>query len=162
MDKRTIAGILLIVLGLLIFAGQQGWVGEHFALYLIAVGFGVVYYYRGGNRHYSNVGFLIPAVMLLSIAFFVEIEQRFDLIFFGAGWFFLLTAFGFYAVYLLHTRTAGSDGVSQRWPLYPAVILAVFGLFIAFVASPKFGVVRYLFPVAIILVGIYLIVRKQE
>lgn len=162
MDKRTISGILLIVLGLLVFAGQQGWVGEHFALYIIAVGFGIVYFYRGGNKQYGNVGFLIPSVMLLSIALFVEIEERLDLVLFGAGWFFLLTGLGFYVVYLLHTRTAGDNPVSTRWPLYPAGILFVFGLFVAFVVSPNFGPARYLFPAALILVGIYLIARRQE
>jgi hypothetical protein len=58
----------------------------------------------------------------------------------------------FLALYLL----PGPGGTRMTWPLYPAAILLVFAALL-FVGATALG--RYLWPLALILIGLFLIYR---
>ena len=159
-------GVGLILLGILLLLSQFGLVGQHIFMYVLAIGFLAAYQWAGGNQRYGTIGFLIPGCVILAIALFSDIDRLTSGLFFGPGWFFLLLGAAFFAIYYVHTRVAGQDSGSRQWPLYPAGGLAGFGLFIAVVtqleALQRAGFLRWVVPVLLIVVGAYLLLRRQK
>ncbi len=166
MQKNVSTGVLLVGIGFILLLAQFGWLGDHLVLYFLSVGFFAVYKYLGAAKTYHNIGFLIPATVLLAIALFVDVQRLFNGWLFGAGWFFLLLGGAFLTVYQVHTKNAGTDKSSTIWPLYPAGALVAFGIFIAITEQletwKRFGITNYVFPIALILVGLYLTFGKKK
>jgi hypothetical protein len=93
-------GLLLILLGVLFLASQQGWLtGDDWWHYLF-VGLGGVFILDGlahfftGSRHYS-FGRFIPGIVLLlvGLAFILELSEWWPAILIGVGIVILLGAF---------------------------------------------------------------------
>ncbi len=166
MQKNVSLGTLLIGIGVILMLAQFGLLGDHLILYLISLGFFTAYKYAGGSQKYSNVGFLIPATVLLAIALFVDVERILNNWLLGAGWFFLLLGGAFFAVYYFHTGRVGAEWGDKRWPLFPAAALTGFALFIAVIeqvdAWKRLGVANYILPILLIGIGLLLIFRKQK
>lgn len=166
--KHTSAGlgVGLVLLGIILLLTQFGLVGQHVFMYFLGIGFIVAYSLAGGPKRYGNVGLLIPGCIILAISIFSDIDRIFDGLWLGPGWFFLLLAGAFFAVYQIHTRVVGQDSANRNWPLYPAGGLAGFGLFVALVTQVEAwrdsGVFGWIAPTILIVVGVFLLLRKPK
>ncbi|NMB11360.1 MAG: hypothetical protein GX977_03640 [Firmicutes bacterium] len=158
MDRNRKTGLLLIAFGVLALAGQLGFLEGVGVLYILSLAFLGLYVYMGGRRHYGNVAWLIPGLVLLAIGIATHSE---DLPGAGVpeGGILFLMAAAFFGVYFIHTRVNGFDWPTRNWPLFPASILMITG----FVNNPNFfGNFTYLIAAVLILGGLYLMRRSSE
>lgn len=160
MDKKKL-GILLLVLGSFLLLNTFNLIGEENFLYLLSGGFIITYSMLGGRKHYRNIGFLIPGAVILSIALFSDFQQFEFFESLGGGLFFIFLGFAFLAVFI-HTRAFSK----WDWPIYPAVSLMIFGIFVILVENSdiisKMGYLEYIIPVILISAGIYLLIKKKN
>lgn len=147
----VVLAVLLIALGVFFLIVNYLPVGGSALFVLLGAAFLV------GRITTGQYGFAVPAGVLLGFGSFVLLSEL--RLFPGAeeGWFFLLLGLGFLAVYLIGARPGAI------WPLFPAAVLAGVGLVLQ--AGPTLGwlaglswLIAY-WPVALILIGVWLIVR---
>jgi hypothetical protein len=147
----VIPGFTLLGLAGLIAWGVYGpstaesW-GATFFLGGISLSFWVIYL---TNR--ENWWAIIPGGVLLTIALVAGLSSAVESGVVIGGVFFLGLALTFGALSLVKTPEG-----RLRWALIPAAVLFVMGLVITFAATDMFN---YVWPAALILVGLYLLVR---
>jgi hypothetical protein len=148
--------ILLIGLGIFFLIGNFLTIGGG-ALF---IGLGLVF--LAARVIWNNYGLAVPAGVLLGFGGFVALSEAAWLPTSpdsaAGGWFFLMLALGFAAVYVIGARP------SQIWPFFPAAALAMFGILLLgqenlepFARFADYG--KY-WPVALIAVGGYLLARE--
>ncbi len=138
-------GIVLIALGVLFLLGQMTpWFGNLIgAVIFVAMGIGFYALYQRNNAHW---GLLIPTYVMFALAGLVVIDTlpiRGDLG--GAYVMFAIAAPFFYVYFRDH---------SKWWALIPGGIMAALGVGILL------SDFAYVFPAALIVAGIYLLVRQ--
>lgn len=148
--RSWVPGALLVVLGLMLLAGQWfAWDAGPIALAVIA-GFFVAMY--ATTRGY---GFLIPAFIFAGLAAGVGLEDAAPGTNGGAVVLGLGLAFiGIYVMNVVLARPAA------WWPLIPGVILGTVGTSQLFGDTEAARVVGQLWPVALILAGLVLIAQR--
>ncbi len=135
----------LIGLAAILPESAGAWGGTFF-LSAISLAFWVIYAIRR-----ENWWAVIPGGVLLTLAVVAGLAEAFGGIATG-GLFFLGLAATFGLVYLLPTPEG-----RMKWALIPAGILGAMGVFIILAAT---SVINYLWPVALILLGLYLVYRS--
>jgi len=160
MDKLK-SGILLITIGLFMLLNTFDLVSDNIFLYLLSAGFLISYILLGARKNYRNIGFLIPASILTSIALASDL-QRIDFVNnLGSGVFFILLGISFLVI-LIHS----SAFENWDWPLYPGGSLIIFGLFVIFLDNSQFmqnlSYLNYLIPIILIGSGVLLIYFRQN
>ncbi len=156
-DRRA-GGFVLIGIGFWILLAQftdSALLGQ---LVLPLLGAGFIAWALSGHRF----GLLIPGCILLSIGIATMLLAGPLQEFSGnaqGGVFFLVFAAGWGLITLLSPLV---DNKVQRWPLIPAVIMAGFGtlLVIGTAAEPLLSALNYVWPVGLIVLGIYLMLRR--
>lgn len=144
-----IPGLTLLGLGAIILLDQiapqvgKNWSGGIF-LGAIALAFWVIYFL---NR--ENWWAIIPGGILLTLAFVAVIGSISGI---DAGWvFFLGLGLTFVAVAYLPGAKAHT-----KWALIPAIVLLVIGIVLAAASAEVLG---YVWPVVLIVLGLYLVAR---
>lgn len=165
MTRNFKTGIILIAAGIVILLSQFGLIPGLSFLFLLGFGFITSYIILGGRKEYSYVGFLIPGVILLAVATFAALEEGAGPEGVNPGFFFMLLGLSFLAVFLVHTYWFKEPDQGNRfWPLFPAGGLLLFGIFISVATSEKWmeylGLINYLWVVALIAVGVWLIISS--
>jgi hypothetical protein len=142
----TLLGLATLI-GLETFAPQVGdtW-GAAIFMGSISLAFWIIYAITGAEEWWA----IIPGGVLLTIAAIIALSS-FAAEEFTGGVFMLGMSFTFLLVYLLPGEEERSS-----WPLFPAGILGLIGLFL--VASAV-EVLAFVWPVALLLAGGYLILR---
>jgi len=163
MSKTYKGGILLIIAGVFLLLNQLGVIPGQAFLFLLALGFIATYALLGGRKEYGNVGFLIPGTVLLSIAVFAAASGRPGYQELNPAYFFLGLSISFLAVFLVHTFWFTNKDHGERfWPIYPAAGLLVLAGIISFSISGQWfeylNLINYLWIIALIAVGIWMIV----
>lgn len=148
-----IPGFTLLALGALIALGATApwaartWGGSLF-LGGIGLGFWMIYLVRP-----ANWWAIIPGGVLITLALVAGLSQAIPGSATG-GIFFMGLGLTFALVYLL-PKPQGR----QSWALIPAAVLVLMGLFTFAATSPA---INYLWPLLLILAGIYLLYRSQR
>lgn len=157
--SAVVPGLALILIGLLVFAGQfinTDWMGLLFlpALGIIFLAWGTIA---------KKVGLIIPGGILSGIGVgAILVEGPFAnlsgeatggifMIAFAAGWL------------LIPLFAALIDGQFHWWPLIPAAFMAIIGgaLLAGGVALQVLEMANYLWPVVLIAIGLYLILWRK-
>jgi hypothetical protein len=144
----VIPGMALLGIGALIgssIVGLDDLLGGSIFLGALSVAFWLVYV-----RTRENWWAVIPAGVLLTLAVVAGVDQvlpRAE----PAGLFFMGLALTFALVYLLPT-----SGGQMTWALIPAGVLFVIGVIVVMATSSVLG---FVWPAALILVGIFLVYR---
>lgn len=144
----TLLGIgALILLGWALPATGGRWGGSLF-LGALGASFWVIY----ANRR-EQWWPIIPGGVLLTLALVAALDDAVGVVGFDTGSVFFLGLAGtFFLVYLL------SQPSKMTWALYPAGVLAVMGVVIAFASS---SLARFLGPLALLVAGGYLVYRAM-
>lgn len=146
-----IPGCALLGLALLIGWGElapdrwEGW-GVTLFLGMISLSFWIIY-----ALDRANWWAIIPGGVLATLALLIGLSSSFEEGPWLGGVFFLGLAATFGLLWLLSPREE-----RLSWALIPAAILLVIGAVLTFVTTALFG---YLWPVALILAGLFLILR---
>ncbi len=164
-DRRWF-GMLLIVVGVFLLLAKLNLISDDYFLYFLATGFYFAYFTFGGTHHYGNIGFLIPANVLVVINLYANIEDWVIIDNLGEGMFFVFLALAFLGVYL-HTRSfAGEDWGSRNWPIFPVGGLGVFGLLLILGEHIDFLMISeifsYLVGIALVGAGCYLFFKGKQ
>jgi hypothetical protein len=160
MDKLKM-GILLITIGVFMLLNTFNLVSDNIFLYLLSAGFLITYIMLGARKHYRNIGFLIPASILTSIALSNDLQRIYFIDNLGNGVFYLLLGLAFLII-LIHS----SAFENWDWPLYPGGSLIVFGLFVIFLDKSKYmqnlNYLYYIIPIILIALGSLFIYLRQN
>lgn len=146
----VIPGFTLLGLATLIGLSEYTNIGDTWGatIFLAAIGlsFWAIYVFTGGKEWWA----IIPGGALLTVASIptAELYLRDDAV---AGLFFLGMGLTFGLIYLLPS----GEG-RQKWALIPGGIMLVMGALLMAAAAELFN---YLWPLALVLGGIYLIIR---
>lgn len=150
-------GIILIIAGLVLLLSQIGLFPDLSILYLISVVFFAIYAYRGGTKYYGNIGFLIPATVILAVAIYASYDNI------HPAYFFIGLGLSFLAIFVIHTFWFREMDRGERyWPVFPAAGLLFFA---TFVVLPErrlalFGFMNYLWIIGLIGLGVWLIYKS--
>ena len=148
-SRRSVAGVVLIVLGVLFLLEQRLEVGGEAVVALIGMAFLTAY---ALTRQY---GFLVPGGIMTGLGIGIISENRFD----GKGAPILLgLGAGFLAIYAISSFRGRMPG--DWWPLIPGTVLAVIGLMLATEATGALASVGRWWPLVLILIGLYVVVRR--
>jgi hypothetical protein len=121
--------------------------GGSIFLLALSLSFLIVYAVTGAEQWWA----MIPGGILLSLALLIAVEPYMgDDVF--AGLFLLAIGLTFAIVYLLPTPEG-----RMTWALIPAGILALIGVILLSAATP---LINYIWPVALIIIGGYLLLRN--
>lgn len=152
---QLFAPLLLIGLGIVFLIGNVLTIGGG----AFFIGLGAIFLIA--RVVWKNYGLAVPAGVLLGFGGFVALSEAGWL---GTGsetaeggWFFLMLALGFAAVYLIGGRP------SLIWPFFPAAALAAFGLLLLGRENLEpfeyFADYAKYWPIALIAIGGYLLLR---
>ncbi len=144
-------GVILIVVGVTLFAVQLLHLDADVIVLVIGLVFGTAY---AGIRRY---GLLIPAGILIGLGTGILLEDfgvMGEPVVLGLG-------LGFLAIYGVDLLTSGARGPGRWWPLIPGAILTVIAG-----AESTFGdegarVIQQGWPVLLIAVGAWLLLRGR-
>ncbi len=162
--NRKWLGILLVVIGGISLLSNLGFYSGEFTL-LIVGGLLLFMYYRSGDAVYKrSQGLIIAGMIVTMVGLFAVVEENFALGDQDGYLFFIFLGIAFFLVFLVHTRHLDSLPVGKRrWPLYPAVGLWGFGLFVFLVEFLERdlaeAILSNLFPVALIVIGVIMLVK---
>jgi hypothetical protein len=144
--RGVIAGIILIVLGL-VFLAAQFFGGAGDAVVLLLIGGGFVY----GYFSHQQYGLLIPGGILVGLGLGSLLEQTMPL---DDGFGTVGLGVGFILIYLIDLVRRGT---TSWWPLAPGTILVLIGLAEGY---PEFQAwFSRGWPLLLILFGLLLLVR---
>ena len=164
MKERNVSvlGIILIFAGAFMLLEQFNLLGGDAFLYFVSACFFAAYFSRGGTRRYGNVGFLIPASIILMVAVFAQFEHSWLFGEVGDGMFFLLFA-AVWGVVLIHTRSSRTPDWGRRnWPVFPGGFFLVFGVFVIATSNYRLYTMMHgdaIFGCVIIAFGFYLLAK---
>lgn len=150
MERRSLPGIILIVLGVIFIIGQRLGIGGEGTTAAIGLAFLVAFV---STRNY---GFLVPGGIMTGLGLGIVFQNRMG----GDGAPVLLgLGLGFCSIYVL-------DAVNRRttwgwWPLIPGGVLTLVGLAKVSSTNSWLGVAGQWWPVALIVVGGYLLLRPR-
>jgi len=158
-----IAGAALIVFGLLALVGQlfEGFNFWGVIWPFFIIGVGVLFFvgmYSGGK---SAAGLAIPGSIFTVVGLMLFLQNLTDYWeSWSYGWTVILMAVGL-GIYIMgrYTENLGQRESGSRLIKIGAVLFVVFGGFFEMIFN-SFAFSKFLFPVALILVGMYLIFRR--
>jgi hypothetical protein len=150
MERNWLAGVILVVLGLLLLAGTLLGVGGEAVPLAIGVVFLVAY---AARRTY---GFLIPGSILTGLGAGIVVQDR--LAGGHGGEVVLGLGLGFLAIYAIDSAVVGR--LSPRfWPLIPGGILTVVGLLSELQGTALQDWINRYWPILLIVAGVALLAR---
>jgi len=148
--RGSVAGVVLIVLGVLFLLGQWTGVGGEGLVALIGAAFLAAYALT------RNYGLLVPGGIMTGLGVGIIYQDRLD----GEGTPVLLgLGLGFAAIYLVDRAVRRAAG--GWWPLVPGAVLTLIGLLQAGNQSGLQGALGRWWPLALVLLGLYLIFRRR-
>ena len=148
MDRRVVPGLVLIALGVLFLLFQQVGVGGEAVVAVI----GLVL--LAGYAYTRNYGFLIPGGIMTGLGIGIILAARSP----GGGSAVLLgLGLGFLSIYVIARWRHMPAG---WWPLIPGGVITVIGLLVAAGESGLLAAAGRWWPVVLILVGVYLLLRR--
>ena len=148
MDRRVVPGLVLIALGVLFLLFQQVGVGGEAVVAVI----GLVL--LAGYAYTRNYGFLIPGGIMTGLGMGIILAARSP----GGGSAVLLgLGLGFLSIYVIARWRHMPAG---WWPLIPGGVITVIGLLVAAGESGLLAAAGRWWPVVLILVGVYLLLRR--
>jgi len=151
-QRRSAAGIVLIVLGAMLLLGQWFTVGGEGVLAMIGAALLAAYAVTG------QYGFLVPGGIMTGLGLGIIYENRVQ----GQGAPVLLgLGLGFVAIFAIH-RLRGIRWPADWWPLIPGSVLTLIGLLLAARLTGVLGAVGRWWPLVLIGLGIWLLVRREE
>ncbi len=154
MSNNAKLGIVLIIAGTVLLLSQVGLIPGLSILYLVSLIFFAIYAYRGGTKDYSNVGFLIPALIILTVAVYASYDDL------NPAFFFVGMGLSFFAVFVIHTFWFRKlEGGKRYWPVFPAAGLLLFSVIVGMPGRwlEYLGFINYLWVIALIGLGAWLI-----
>ena len=157
--KNTFIGLILIVVGGLILLGNLGFISGDLTLFVIGGAFLFFYGVSGKSRTERKIGLLIPGMIVLAVGTFAFMDDHFNV---APYWFFVSLGLAFLGIYLIHTRY----GQGGKWPLYPA--LGLFGFSVFVLLTTRFNLNRMddlmsnLLPAAAIISGLVLLLKGRS
>lgn len=164
-NSKAGVGIFLILIGLGTLASRFGLLQGESILLLISAAFFGMYIMNGGNKRYSNIGFIIPACILLAVWGMSYIEESRLLGVESDSVSLSLIGLAFLAVYFIHSVWFREERTGRRnWPLIPAVVIFVVSGASYVDSTMNWNVVSLVFenigPVIIIIIGICLLAKS--
>jgi hypothetical protein len=148
----AIPGATLLGLGATIFFDSYApWplAGFGGSVFLAAIGFGFILVFLADAAKWWA---LIPAGVMTTLAVVAGVDQMGVRAFDSGGIFFL----GLGGTFLLVALLSGQQGHGQRWAWIPAAVLILMGIFIG---TPWIGYANYLWPLALIAIGLFWVLR---
>lgn len=146
-DRRSTAGIILVVLGLMFLAAQWFDFAGAAVLGALSVFFVVIY---ATTRKY---GFLIPGMILGGLAIGVGLQEYgYDP---SGGTVVLGLGAGFIAIYLVNVLV---QSPASWWPLIPGGILSVVGVTQLAEGTAAAETIARLWPVGLIVAGVIVLI----
>lgn len=146
-DRRSTAGIILVVLGLMFLAAQ--WFDFTGAAVLGALSVFFVVMYATTHKY----GFLIPGMILGGLAVGVGLQEYgYDP---NGGFVVLGLGAGFIAIYLINVLV---QTPASWWPLVPGGILSVVGLTQVAEGTAASETIARLWPVGLIVAGVIVLI----
>ncbi len=167
MSKRFKGGIILIIAGVFMLLNQLGLIPGQMFIFLLAFGFIATYVLLGATKEYKNVGFLIPGCVLMAIGLYASAPEITGQVNLNPAFFFLALSLSFLAVFSVHTFWfKSSDHGGRFWPLYPSaglILLAIIiGLGTTGLLVENLGLFNYIWIIALIVTGVWLIVSSLK
>lgn len=149
--NRVTLGAILVALGVVFLAGQQLGVGGEGVVAAIGLGFLVAYIL---TRHY---GFLVPGGIMTGLGVGIIYESRMH----AQGASVLLgLGLGFLSIYVIDA--AGRKAPRGWWPLIPGGVLTLIGLLQAAGGPGVLSSISRWWPVLLIAIGAYLLLRRGQ
>jgi hypothetical protein len=146
-DRRSTAGIILVVLGLMFLAAQWFDFTGAAVLGALSVFFVIVY---ATTRKY---GFLVPGMILGGLAVGVGLQESgYDP---NGGFVVLGLGAGFLAIYLINLFL---QAPASWWPLIPGGILSIVGVTQVAEGTAAAETVARLWPVGLIVAGVIVLI----
>ena len=159
-NTRSTIGLILIVLGLIIFLGNMNIINGDFTLFIIGGGFFVAYYLSGKKTLQRKIGFLIAALIILMVGFF-DIADNYVRSELSGTLFFMFFGTVFLLIYILHTMHIKKG--EGKWPLYISIGLYAFSLFIYLVEVVDLRIVENIvekyWPIIFIIIGVIVLFK---
>lgn len=147
--RRSVAGIILIALGVLFLLGQSLQIGGEAVVALIGAAFLVAY---ALTRQY---GFLVPGGIMTGLGIGIIYEDRLDA---GGAAVLLGLGGGFLLIYVVSALRGRAPG--DWWPLIPGGILTIIGLMLAANATGALAVIGRWWPAVLVIAGLFIILRR--
>ncbi|MFP4661880.1 MAG: hypothetical protein ACLFPF_06815 [Halanaerobiales bacterium] len=160
-NTRIIVGLVLIVLGLIIFLGNMDIIDGDYTLFIIGGGLLLAYYLSGKKVVERRVGFLIAGMIVSMVAFF-DMADNYVTSNLAGSLFFAFLGTAFLLIYLLHTMHINNG--EQKWPFYVALANYAFSLFIYLVEVVDLRIVQSIveryWPIIFIIIGVRILVKN--
>lgn len=156
-NSQTIIGLILLVMGLIIFLGNLEIISADFTLFIIGGGLITAYFLSGKGSERRKVGLITAGLLVLMVGVY-DLVDNYIAPELSSSLFFALLGTAFLIVYFIHTFRY-SQG--NKWPLYIALCIYAFSLFIYLVEVVNFRVIEVYaekyWPLLLILVGAYVL-----
>jgi len=150
--KNKTLGILITLIGVFLLLINLNLLTGNIFLLIISAIFILSYY-----RFNQNIGFLIPGCILLSISIFNILKSLYDI---NPIHILTFIGFGFILIFILHYSGKKDIPTGEKyWSIYPGTILISIGILLNIIQNfPEY--IRFLLPILLIVLGIFLVIRS--
>jgi hypothetical protein len=164
-NSKIALGVILILFGIGSLLTTFNFMNDNIILLLISIGFFTLYFFKGGNSNYANIGFIIPAAILLAIAPQDFIVEKFSAERYNGELMTLSLGLAFFLIYFIHSIWIKDfKGKRRHWPLLVALVLLAMSAVNYASDAYNVKVLDYLrnfgWGVLLIGIGVYLLVRE--
>ncbi|NLM97295.1 MAG: hypothetical protein GX175_06775 [Halanaerobiaceae bacterium] len=156
-NSQTVIGLVLLVVGLIIFLTNLDIISTDFTLFIIGGGLVAAYYFSGKGAGKRKASLITAGLLVLMIGVY-DLADNYIAPELSSSLFFALLATAFLLLYFIHTFHYSRG---NRWPLYIALCIYAFSLFIYLVEVVNFRLIEVYvekyWPLVMIMAGLYLL-----
>lgn len=163
-NSGSVTGIMFILIGVGALLSTMDYMSHSMIMLMVSIAFFVLYFFKGGNKNYYNLSFLMPACILLMLSpldslrtnsFFNKLDGEITV---------LAIAVAFFLMYFIHNLWIKDARSRKRhWPLLVGIILSTVGIsnYIADIYDLAVGnfILHYAWSFIFILLGVFILIR---
>ena len=164
-NSRFSLGLIFILIGVGALLSKMNYINNSVIMFLVSLGFFTVYFFRGGNKNYYNIGMLIPACILLVLSPLDSIKNYNTSYQIEDSITVLAISVAFFLIYFIHNLWVRDIRNRKRhWPLTVGSILAIVG--VLNYVSDNYDVAvwnlmkQYSWGIILIILGVYIMLKE--
>jgi len=163
-NSGSAIGIIFILVGVGALLSTMNYMNHSVIMLMVSIAFFGIYFFKGGNKNYYNLSFLMPACILLVLSPLDSLRTNCFFNKFDSEITVLAIAIAFFLMYFLHNLWVRDVRNRKRhWPLLVGIVLSAIGIsnYISHTYDVAVGnfVLHYAWSLIFISVGVFILIR---
>lgn len=164
-NSGSAIGIIFILIGIGALLSTMNFLNSSVIMLMVSIAFFALYFFKGGNKNYYNLSFLMPACILLMLSpldslrnnsLFYKLDSEITV---------FALAVAFFLMYFIHNLwVRDSRNRKRHWPLLVGIVLSAIGIsnYVSNTYDVAVGnfILHYAWSFIFISLGVFILIRE--